>query len=145
MKVKRLLKKVLIPGYNAYDLVTKVNEDGVVGGVKKKLKEDFIEDMPVVGNLYDMAKEEGRVAGKVEGYVEASNEYEKKLLKQAEAFLKQKNKLTENIQQREVLIDEYEACIEKMENEIESLTKDQLILLNKMKAMQNRLENYEVN
>ena len=144
MKVKRLLKKVLIPGYNAYDLVTKVNEDGVVGGVKKKLKEDFIEDMPVVGNLYDMAKEEGRVAGKVEGYVEASNEYEKKLLSQAETFLKQKNKLAENIQQREVLLDEYEVCIEKMENELESLTKEQLVLLNKMKAMQNRLENYEV-
>ena len=99
----------------------------------------------VVSAASDAIEEKGRRKGKIEGYVEASNEYEKKLLDQAVEFLKQKGNYDGILKEKEELLDEYETYIEEMEARIEALTAEQRRTLNQMKAMQSRLKNYEVN
>ncbi|KXA08581.1 hypothetical protein [Clostridium perfringens] len=64
--------------------------------------------------LTDKVFENGRALGKKEGYVQASFEYEKKLINQAEEFLKQKNVFESDKDRYEQLIDEYEIYIEEM-------------------------------
>ena len=69
------------------DTVTNcVMEGSVKDGIKRTIKEDFTEDNPIGKAIY----QSGKYDGKVEGYEEASGEYEKKLLAQADEFLKQK-------------------------------------------------------
>lgn len=65
-----------------------VEEGSVIEGVKKTAKEDWCEDNPITSRVYQA----GKYDGKVEGYEEASDEYEEKLLKQADEFLKQTHK-----------------------------------------------------
>ena len=62
-----------------------VKEGSIVKGVKKTIKEDFCEDNPVTAHIYNV----GKFDGKKDGYVQASKEYEAKLLEQADLFLKQ--------------------------------------------------------
>lgn len=98
-----------------YDTVKNMVEEGsVIGGIKRTAKEDICEDNPITSRIYQT----GKYDGQVEGYEKASNEYEEKLLKQADEFLKQK-KIYEN--EREAyfnLLDEYEAEINSLSEKI---------------------------
>jgi DNA repair exonuclease SbcCD ATPase subunit len=88
-----------------------VEEGSVVEGIKRTAKEDWCEDNPVTSRIYQA----GRYDGKVEGCEEASDEYEKKLLEQADEFLKQKKIYETEREQYEELLDEYESEIEELE------------------------------
>lgn len=59
---------------------------------------------------------EGKHIGKKEGYVEASYEYEKKLLQQANKFLEQREAFNKENEEYRLLLNEYENYIEKLEN-----------------------------
>lgn len=109
MGIARFLKKALIPGYDAYDITKKIKDNGFKEGIKERFKED-LEDTPVISQIYQAGKYEG----KKEGYVQASFEYEKKLLKQGDAFLKQKKHFESERMEYEQLLDEYEQYIEEM-------------------------------
>lgn len=138
MDWKRFAKKNLIPFYNTKDLVSKIKDNGFADGVKIKLKEDFIEDMPLVGNVYDYAKAEGRRMGKYEGYNQASYEYEKKLIKQAEEFLKQANVLRSDKARYEKLIDDYERYIDEMMQK-DNLSNQEKDYMNQIMIMERKL------
>lgn len=139
MDWKRYAKKQLVPFNNAKDFITKIQENGFVEGSVKKLKEDFIKDMPIIGNVYDLGKTEGRQDGKKEGFAEASKTYEEKLLTQAEEFLKQSELFMQSKEEKDMLLDEYEKYIRELEGKLESLTEQQQIILYKLKDMQNRI------
>lgn len=130
----RFLKKAIIPGYNAFDMAKKVKDNGLSGGIKERIREDF-EDTPGVNQIYQAGKHEG----KKEGYVEASYEYEQKLLKQAESFLKQKNHFEFEKQEYENLIDDYEKYIDEMTNK-ENLTAEENKYLQQMMIMERKLK-----
>lgn len=128
-----------IPGYSTYKGVKNIKDHGIVEGYKKTLKDVYVENMPGVGHVYGLGKDEGKHEGMKEGYVRASSEYEKKLLKQAEEFLNQKNGLADNIKQRDELLDEYEKCISEMEAKYNSLTNEQHEILDEMKILKEKL------
>ena len=68
------------------DTVRNIVEEGdFVDGVKRTIKEDWTEDNPLSSAIYNS----GKYDGKIEGYAEASDEYEAKLLDQADKFLQQ--------------------------------------------------------
>lgn len=131
-----------IPGYSLLKSVKNINNHGIVEGYTKTLKDVYVENMPGVGHVYDLGKHEGKHEGMKEGYIRASSEYEKKLLKQAEEFLNQKRGLADNIQERDELLDKYEKCIGDMEAEFNSLTSEQRTLLDEMKALKEKLKEY---
>ncbi|MDK0537459.1 hypothetical protein QTH16_05130 [Clostridium perfringens] len=110
MGFKRFLKKSLIPGYELKSIVENVVTFGVVDGLKEEFKETYLEDMPGISHVYNA----GKYDGKKEGYEKASNEYEKKLIKQADEFLKQENVFEIDRARYEQLIDDYEIYIEEM-------------------------------
>ena len=60
-------------------------------------------------------KNKGRYEGMKDGYIEASREYEKKLLKQAEEFLKQIKDIRREHEEYEHLLKEYEEYIKELE------------------------------
>lgn len=90
-----------------------VNEGSVVDGVKRTVKEDICEDNPIGKAIY----ETGTYDGKVEGYNQASAEYEK-LLEEADLFLQQRKIYEDERDKYEELLDEYEVEIEKLEAKI---------------------------
>ncbi|MBI5996115.1 hypothetical protein [Clostridium perfringens] len=110
MGFKRFLKKSLIPGYELKSIVENVVTFGVVDGLKEEFKETYLEDMPGISHVYNA----GKYDGKKEGYEKASNEYEKKLIKQADEFLKQEKVFEIDRARYEQLIDDYEIYIEEM-------------------------------
>ncbi len=110
MGFKRFLKKSLIPGYELKSIVENVVTFGVVDGLKEEFKETYLEDMPGISHVYNA----GKYDGKKEGYEKASNEYEKKLIKQANEFLKQEKVFEIDRARYEQLIDDYEIYIEEM-------------------------------
>ncbi|NGU53884.1 hypothetical protein G6Z29_11560 [Clostridium perfringens] len=110
MGFKRFLKKSLIPGYELKSIVENVVTFGVVDGLKEEFKETYLEDMPGISHVYNAGKQDG----KKEGYEKASNEYEKKLIKQADEFLKQEKVFEIDRARYEQLIDDYEIYIEEM-------------------------------
>ncbi|MBK5274152.1 MAG: hypothetical protein JJE30_03770 [Desulfuromonadales bacterium] len=132
----------LIPVYRAYKGVKNIKEHGLIEGYKKTLKDVYVENMPVVGHVYDLGKDEGKHEGMKEGYVRASSEYKKKLLKQAEEFLNQKNGSADSIKQLNKLLDEYEKCIGEMEAKYNSLTNEQHTILEEMKILKEKLKKY---
>lgn len=85
-------------------------------------------------NLYDEGKDEGRR----DGYVEASYEYEKKLLKQAEEFLKQKEIAKSKRKQYDNLINEYENYIDELENKVQ-ITEEEKEYLNRLLITERKL------
>lgn len=86
MGLGRFLKHVLVPGTYIVDLVKNmVDEGSVVEGCKKSINQEIAEDNPFTSPVYKY----GKYDGKKEGYAEASTEYEKSLLNQADEFLKQ--------------------------------------------------------
>ena len=91
-----------------------IDEGSVVDGFKRTLKEDVCEDDPIGKAIYNI----GKYDGKKSGYVKASEEYEKKLLEQADLFLKQKKIYEKEREQYEALLNEYEDEIERLEAKI---------------------------
>lgn len=79
--------------------------------MKRTVKENYCEDNPMTSTIY----QSGRHDGKKEGYADASYEYEKKLLAQADEFLHQ-TKIFEG--EREV----YEQLLDAYEIEIDTLS-----------------------
>ena len=77
-------------------------------------KQEITEDNPLTSPVYKY----GKYDGKKEGYAEASDEYEKKLLEQADEFLKQKKDYEKERDEYETLLDAYEQEIEKLENKV---------------------------
>lgn len=77
------------------------------------------------------------------GYENASTEYEKKLWRQAEEFLKQKQCYENISKEREMLIDEYEEYIRKQEAIKDKLTEKQKNYISQIKEMKERLKKYE--
>ena len=108
-----IFRRIMEAGLAADDFIKKSPGIAVSGlplsaGIGKSLK-----------NLYDEGKDEGRR----DGYVEASYEYEKKLLKQAEEFLKQKEIAKSKRKQYDNYIDELENKVQITEQEKEYLNR----------------------
>lgn len=88
-----------------------IDEGSIVKGVKKTVKEDFCEDNPVTAHIYNV----GKFDGKKDGYAQASEEYEAKLLEQADLFLKQIKDFKKEKEAYEELLKEYEVAIAEIE------------------------------
>ncbi|WP_407311736.1 hypothetical protein [Desulfosporosinus sp. SB140] len=93
------------------DTIKNITDEGsIVDGIKRTTKEDWCEDNPITSKVYQA----GRYDGKVEGYEEASDKYESKLLKQADEFLIQKQIFESERGAYEELLDEYDAEIDAL-------------------------------
>lgn len=88
-----------------------IDEASVIDGIKRTIKEDICEDNPIGKAIY----EAGSYDGKKSGYFQASEEYEKKLLEQADLFLKQKRVFQTERVEYEELLDQYAEEIERLE------------------------------
>lgn len=97
------------------DTVKNIVEEGsIVEGVKKTIKEDYCEDNPVTSHIYNV----GKYDGKKDGYVQASKEYESKLIEQADLFLKQTKDFQKEKAAYEELLKEYEFAITELEEKV---------------------------
>lgn len=83
-----------------------------------------MEDNPLTTPIYNT----GKYDGKIEGYTEASQEYETKLLEQAEEFLKQRQIFKEQQEAYEQLLDEYEKEIKALENKVDRTEQENMYL-----------------
>ena len=113
-----------------------VKEGSVVKGVKKTIKEDFCEDNPVTAHIYNT----GKYDGKEDGYVQASEEYETKLLEQADLFLKQVKDFKKERDAYEELLKEYEIAIAELEEKV-NRTEQENQLLQTLLLKERRLKN----
>jgi len=102
-------------------------------GLLKRIQEsnkaglDFMKEHPMVTGVYgstlfdrviDHETKPYVYEGKKQGYAEASDEYEKKLLTQAEEFIKQKKDFQMERDAYEALLDEYEIEIDKLNSKL---------------------------
>ncbi|MFC2283743.1 MAG: hypothetical protein ACFNJJ_07495 [Lachnoanaerobaculum saburreum] len=101
-----------------------VDEGSVVDGIKRTVKEDFTEDNLIGKAIYDS----GKYDGKKEGYVEASYEYKKKMIAQADEFLKQTRDFEKERNEYEALLDEYEREIDELESKVNKTQVESQIL-----------------
>lgn len=99
------------------------DEDSVEDGIKRTVKESWTEDNLIGKAIYDI----GKCDGKKEGYVEASHEYEVKLLAQADEFLKQKKDFEKERDEYEDLLDEYEKKIKELESRVRTQIENELL------------------
>ena len=112
------------------DTVKNIVEEGdPIEGVKRTYKETYFADNPITSQIYKA----GKYDGKKEGYVDASEEYEKKLLEQADLFLKQKRVFENERNEYESLLDAYEEEIDRLSQKVdrteaENRTLQQLLL-----------------
>lgn len=111
-----------------------VDEGSIVDGFKKTIKEDWTEDNPIGKAIYDSGKYDGKKAG----YAEASDEYEKKLISQAEEFLSQKKNFERERDGYETLLDEYEKEIEILTDKANK-TQEENEYLQQLLLMERRL------
>lgn len=111
-----------------------IEEGSIKEGVKKTVRED-LEDTPILSNIYNMGKYEG----KKQGYVDASKEYEEKLLSQAEHFINQKVLLVNEVYNYEKLLDEYEVEIERLEGKLNK-TESENQYLSKLLSNERKLK-----
>ena len=111
-----------------------IEEGSIKNGLKITVRED-LEDTPIVSNIYNMGKYEG----KKQGYVDASKEYEEKLLSQAEHFINQKELLINEVSNYEKLLDEYEVEIEKLEEKLNK-TESENQYLSKLLSNERKLK-----
>lgn len=136
MGIIRFLRRSILPGQMTADIVKSVIEEkNVVKGIKKIAKETFTEDTPGLAHLYQM----GRYEGKKQGYVDASKEYEEKLLSQAEYFINQKELLVNEVSNYEKLLDEYEVEIERLEGKLNK-TESENQYLSKLLSNERKLK-----
>lgn len=104
-----------VPIVHATETVMNMMKEGSVKkGLKKTYRQD-IKDNPLTNHIY----KEGKYDGKIEGYVEAADEYEKKLIAQAEEFLAQKEIAKNRFDAYKALLDEYEEAISELEEKVE--------------------------
>ena len=138
MGILRQIIKMNPIGRAATTLYNVVDEGSVINGIKRTFKEDVTEDNPITSFVYKMGKSNGRQ----DGYVQASHEYEEKLLEQADLFLSQKMNFEKERNAYEELLDAYEATIEELQqkNERSELENE---LLRKLVARQEMLRNLE--
>lgn len=97
-----------------------------------------------VSNFYNRwleDKNKGRLEGKKEGYVEASEMYENKLRMQAEEFLGQIRDFQKEKDEYEKLLDEYEKYIDELEanNDSEKHLKETKDIYNRLKDLDNTI------
>lgn len=124
MGVKRYLKHVLIPGSRTIDTIMNIqSEGGIKEGAMKSLQ-DEIEDMKSIMPGYKM----GVFDGKKEGYNEASIEYEKKLMEQADLFLNQEKDYRKEKEEYNKLLDEYEEEIRKLSEKVNKTEAENRVL-----------------
>lgn len=97
-----------------------LDEGSVVEGIKRTEKEYLYEDNPITSRVYQA----GRSDGEVEGYKGASDEYESKLLKQADEFLIQKQIFESERDAYERLLDNYESEINALDAKIDKSEAD---------------------
>lgn len=124
MGLKRLFWRLTTVGKVVDITKNCFNERSVVGGVKKTMKEFLCEDDPFTSMLY----RSGCYDGKKEGYMQASYEYEEKLLKQAEMFLENKELYERDRDNYEIILDEYEKVIEMLKEKNNRTEKDNYYL-----------------
>lgn len=113
-----IMKDFFRPNPTTYAVLAAKNmilEGSVKKGIKKTFKEDYCEHDPFARPIYKAGKEEG----KKEGYIEAAQEYEIKLLAQAEEFLAQKEIARNQFEAYKALLDEYEVAISELEEKVE--------------------------
>lgn len=116
-----------------------IEEKSFVDGIKRTVKEDLTEDNPLTKPIYKW----GKYDGKFEGYEAASNEYEKKLLEQADAFLKQKKNFREERDLYEKLLDDYEKEIEILSKKLNK-TEAENAFLRELLVRERRLKQMAV-
>lgn len=115
MGFKRFIKRQ-VPLLRTIDTVKNIVDEGsLVRGVKRTVKEDYCEDNPVTSAVYRA----GKYDGKAEGYVEASEVYEAKLLDQAQKFLEQKELAKDQIDAYKNLLNDYEQMIDELSEKVD--------------------------
>ena len=140
MGIKRWLVNTTIPCARSVNTIKNIVEErSVVEGVKKSIKQEFCEDNPVTTPIYNV----GKYDGKIEGYVEASDEYEKKLLEQADLFLQQKKDYEKEREEYELLLDAYDKKICELQNASED-TQDRTHILQQLLLKERELKNISV-
>lgn len=96
-----------------------------------------------VKNFYERwidDKNKGRLDGMKDGYTEASGEYERKLRKQAEEFLKQMKNVEREHDEYEKLLDDYERYIKELEEKCAAndLIKEMKDIYHDLQELQNK-------
>ena len=135
MGLLRLLKRTS-PNVLFHDLVkTTIEEKSLLKAYKRIIVETCCEDNPITSAIYKA----GKRSGFKEGYECASNEYQQKLLQQADEFLAQKKILKENEEKYNALLDECEKEIERLKNE-NSKTKQECEYLKLLLKKQKKLK-----
>ena len=134
MGLWRLLKRSSLPVF-LHDLIKMTKEEkSFWKAYKRIIAETYCEDFPVTSVFYKA----GKRSGFKEGYECASNEYQQKLLQQADEFLAQKKILKENEEKYNALLDECEKEIERLQKD-NSKTKQECkylkLLLKKRKKL----------
>lgn len=121
MGLKRWVKHIIFPSTVGIDAFKNMIDEGsFVEGIKKSFKQEYCEDNPLTTPIYKA----GKYDGKIDGYSEASDEYEKKLLDQADKFTKEKNTFQSERDEYERLLDEYEKIIKKLQEKANKSEKD---------------------
>lgn len=139
MNISRKIRR-LIPAVHAADTVRNMmQENSIKEGLRKTLHEDICEDSFVGAGIYNTGVKDGYRMG----YKEASEIYETKLRRQSEAFFEKAEIAKNQINKYRKLLLEYEKYIEILEGE-SNRTKRENILLQKMIADKNRLENLHI-
>ena len=139
MGVGKVVKYILLPQTLAIDMTVDIYEaifDEEYDDVKERLKKVYLKYNPIANAVYKI----GQNDGKKEGYTEASNEYEKKLLKQANEFINQQNIYEEQKEEYESLLDEYEKIIEELTNKTDR-TEEENKDLQQLVSMEIKLKN----
>ena len=137
MGLKRWIKHMIFPCTIGEDIAKNMIEEGsVVDGFKKTVKQEYCEDNPLTSPIYKV----GKYDGKVEGYEEASDEYEKKLLEQADLFIQQKKDFLKEREEYESLLDEYDKKISELQI-YANKTQTEKDLLQKLLIKERELKN----
>lgn len=140
MRVGKVVKYILLPHTLALDMTVDickaVFDEECSDDKKERLKKVYLKYNPIANAVYKI----GQNDGKKEGYTEASNEYEKKLLEQAKEFINQKNIYEEQKEEYESLLDEYEKIIEELTNKTDR-TEEENKDLQQLVSMEIKLKN----
>lgn len=117
------------------DTVRNIADEGsITSGLKRTYKEDVCEDNPLTAPIYNT----GKYDGKIEGYTEASQQYESKLLEQARGVSKAEEIFKEQREAYAQLLDDYEKEIEILENKV-SRTKEENEYLSQLLLRERQL------
>lgn len=140
MGLKRFVWRSTSAGRIIDTVSNMVEEGSITEGFKRTLKEDLCEDNPLTKPIYDT----GKYDGQIEGYNQASAEYEEKLLKQAEEFLKQKDLFIEQREAYEELLDAYDKEIEELKNKM-NRTQEETDYFEKLLLSERQLVRLKIN